>query len=397
MNISGPVSYSDRSLAPIETWERIKPLLPLLGITRVSRLTGLDRIGIPVWNAVTPNARSIVISQGKGINDIDAKVSAAMEAIERAVAACPDLPIVTSTRAALVLRGCVAHCLNELIAPDALDVLENETIEWAEAEDLLNQHPCYLPYSALLLDRTVDTPRFWQSSDGLASGNTRSEAILHGLLERIERDAYTLWQMTPISLRRPIRPVSLGDAVVDALVEKITNAGFFVVLFDMTTDVGVPCYTALLAPQNFKIRQDLKFFEVNMGSGAHPNAMRAVIRAITEAAQSRMTFVSGARDDIPDDAFTRLCPIDTRACLELVASDDDRAFEYVEGPVETLLQWVLQKLRTAGISIVAAADLGGSSLPVAVVKVIVPELENPEGGRKRRFGQRALLRAMAVR
>lgn len=81
--------YSDRICSPEQTWSRIEAILPRFGITRLSRLTGLDRLGIPVWNAVSPNARSIVINQGKGITDIDAKVSAAMEALERAVAGAP--------------------------------------------------------------------------------------------------------------------------------------------------------------------------------------------------------------------------------------------------------------------------------------------------------------------
>ncbi|TNM65358.1 YcaO-like family protein [Aliirhizobium smilacinae] len=396
MTISVPASYHDRSLAPIETWERIEPLLPSLGITRLSRLTGLDRIGIPVWNAVTPNAKSIVISQGKGIEDIDAKISAAMEAIERAVAGSPHIPVLTSTRAALLRHGGVCHCLNELVAPGARDVSDEEVIDWVKADDLLKGQPCHLPFLALLLDRTQDSPRFWQSSDGLASGNTRDEAILHGLLERIERDAYTLWQMTPLNKRVAITPTSLGDRVIDSLLNKITGAGFVLRLFDMTTDLGIPCFTALLAPENFRTRKDLRFSQVNMGSGAHPNAVRAAIRAITEAAQSRMTFVSGARDDIPDAAFTRPCPMETRACLDLAARDHDRIAEYTTGSVSTLLEWVLKKLRAAKISIVAVADLGDAALPFSVVKVIVPELENPEGSRKRRFGQRALVQAMAL-
>ena len=84
------IAYSDRICGPEETWSRIEALLPRFGVTRLSRLTGLDRVGIPVWNAVSPNARSIVINQGKGITDIDAKVSAAMEALERAIAEPPD-------------------------------------------------------------------------------------------------------------------------------------------------------------------------------------------------------------------------------------------------------------------------------------------------------------------
>ncbi len=73
-------------MSPRETLSRVEPLLAGFGITRVARHTGLDDIGIPVWCAYAPNSRSIVIAQGKGLTDIDAKVSTVMEALERAVA-----------------------------------------------------------------------------------------------------------------------------------------------------------------------------------------------------------------------------------------------------------------------------------------------------------------------
>ena len=70
-----------RVMAPEQTWSRIKPVLPEFGITRVGEITGLDRLGLPVWIAVRPNARPLSVSQGKGLDDMAARVSAAMEAI----------------------------------------------------------------------------------------------------------------------------------------------------------------------------------------------------------------------------------------------------------------------------------------------------------------------------
>lgn len=387
--------YSDRCRLPEDTWERIKPLLPSFGITRVSRLTGLDRIGIPVWNAVAPNARAIVIGQGKGLTDADARVSAAMEAIERTVAGCPSIAVTTASRADLRSRGLEALPLNQLIARGQADLQDIEICEWIQAEDLLAESRCYLPLEAVKLDRTSNAPRYWQSSDGLASGNTRNEAVLHGLLERIERDAYTLWQISPLEARRSFDAGLFADPVIDGLLERITAAGFVIKLFDMTTDLGVPCVTALLAPADFRKRRDLKFFEVNMGSGAHPTSVRAVIRAITEAAQSRMTYVSGARDDIPDRDFIRLCPDDTRACLELPLSSQHFPLR-ADGDVDDLLRWVLKQLGANGIRRLLVVDLGGGDMPISVVKIIVPELENPDGRRKHRFGPRAISRAMEM-
>src|SRR5258706_3900116 len=71
-----------RTVSPEDTITRLNPYLPLMGITRVANVTGLDRIGIPVVMACRPNSRSVAVSQGKGVNLWAAKASAVMETIE---------------------------------------------------------------------------------------------------------------------------------------------------------------------------------------------------------------------------------------------------------------------------------------------------------------------------
>jgi Cytidylate kinase/YcaO cyclodehydratase, ATP-ad Mg2+-binding len=71
-----------RVRSPAETWEWLRELLPRAGITRVADVTALDRIGIPVWQAVRPASRNLSVSQGKGATPEAARVSAAMEAVE---------------------------------------------------------------------------------------------------------------------------------------------------------------------------------------------------------------------------------------------------------------------------------------------------------------------------
>ncbi len=74
--------YHDRVLAPSETVDRLRPVFSQLGITRLARVTNLDRIGIPVFLAVRPNARTLAVTQGKGIDDEAARASALMDAAE---------------------------------------------------------------------------------------------------------------------------------------------------------------------------------------------------------------------------------------------------------------------------------------------------------------------------
>ena len=74
-----------RVISPEQTFQRIRPLMRLIEVTRVADLTGLSRVGIPVLAAVRPCADSpgVDTHYGKGLTKIDASVSAMMEAVER--------------------------------------------------------------------------------------------------------------------------------------------------------------------------------------------------------------------------------------------------------------------------------------------------------------------------
>jgi ribosomal protein S12 methylthiotransferase accessory factor len=393
---SASSAYSDRSCAPAETLRRIEPLLPAYGITRLARLTTLDNPGIPVWNAVMPNARSIVISQGKGITDLDAKVSAAMEALERAVAGRPRIPTRKASWRELTADGAMVETLDCLVAHSRDDLRPDDRIDWVPGVDLVAGRQTFVPFDAVILDGTATGPRFWQSSDGLASGNTIDEARLHGLLERIERDAYMLWQVASNISRRAccVDPLSLADSVVADLMERVTRAGLILRLFDITSDIGIPCYSALLAPSNILEMKQPRYLDVTHGSGAHPNPRRAAIRAITEAAQARLTFISGARDDIDPDTFGRLLPVETRELFSSVAAQVVPRNDPTVSGASELLAFTVERAKGAGITSLLSVTLTEETGPFAVVKILAPQLENPEGNRKRRFGARAISRTL---
>src|SRR5262245_22275338 len=110
-----PDPAADRLFPSGVTFERVRPHLAQFGITRVARHTGLDNVGIPVWCAYTPNAKSIVVAQGKGLTDDDARTSAAMEALERAIAGDPHVRTTEASIAALEADGARVHALPQLI------------------------------------------------------------------------------------------------------------------------------------------------------------------------------------------------------------------------------------------------------------------------------------------
>jgi YcaO-like protein with predicted kinase domain len=390
------IGYTDRICTPEETWCRIEALLPRFGITRLSRLTGLDRLGIPVWNAVSPNARSIVINQGKGITDIDAKVSAAMEALERAIAGEPLVSTRKASRHDIEAAGETCLPLDIFIAAGQDFVSRDETIDWLAGRDVVTGQCVWVPRDAVCLDRTNMAPRFWQSSDGLASGNTQDEAILHGLLERIERDADRLWRLLPRRRRlaTAIDPADLADRVIDDLLGRIERSELELRVFDITSDITIPTFAAVLGETGIVTRRAPLFHDATIGYGAHPSPKRAVIRALTEVAQSRLTYISGARDDLFAETFSHPLAAETIA-LFTASPSTCKSYISPEGDAGELLDFCLGTLRAAtGITPIIAVPLSDGSLPVSVVKIVVPALENPEGARRHALGPRALSRML---
>jgi ribosomal protein S12 methylthiotransferase accessory factor len=77
-----------RTVAPELTLEHARAVAPQLGITRVTEITRLDSLGLPVFTSIRPDAArgSLCVSSGKGWRSIDAEVGAYMEAIELALA-----------------------------------------------------------------------------------------------------------------------------------------------------------------------------------------------------------------------------------------------------------------------------------------------------------------------
>lgn len=388
--------YSDRLFTAGETFSRVEPLLGSFGITRVARHTGLDHIGIPVWCAYTPNSRSIVVAQGKGLTDDDARISAVMEALERAVAGEPHFPIIHATSAALAADGSETDMLECLVAAKQSPPRADEAIAWACARNLLTGKLVHIPVEAVLLDRTPEVTRYWISSDGLASGNTMDEAILHALLERIERDAHVLWQIAPLQKRRDscVDPRAFGDSELTGLVEQIEEAGMALRLFEITSDIAVPAFLAYLGPPDLQSNPTTRYVEVTEGSGAHPAPVRAAIRAVTEAAQSRLTFIGGARDDIYHDVYKQPLPESTRQAFAATPARQVRTDLEPPVGVEHLLPHVIDRLAAAGIDQILALPISPADLPFAVARVFLPALENPGEGRARRFGPRAIAKAL---
>jgi ribosomal protein S12 methylthiotransferase accessory factor len=356
-----------RARPPEETWALVQPLLRDAGVTRVADITRLDAVGIPVHSAVRPAARTLAVSQGKGQTAVLSQVSAVMEAIELWYAEQPRKPVVSATpRAALDAE--VTYRCEELNLADPSLVTDAYPLDWLAGNGLLTGRPTLVPSDFVLLDRTVrDTwhpPLFEVTSNGLASGNTRAEAILHALCELVERDC--LARASANLTRQPISLRGIADRDIADLAGRLAFNGNELALYDITGPFGVPCVAATVRDETVPLRFG--------GFGCHPDADVAASRAITEAAQQRLAMIAGTRDDLPIDLYTKIRPRLPQAPASPRVDESDPPASIPVRDFGSAIAEVGGRVAAATGHEPIAVTLTGDADPVAVVKVVAPGL-----------------------
>jgi ribosomal protein S12 methylthiotransferase accessory factor len=348
-----------------------------LGITRVGDLTGLDTIGLPVWFAVQPNARTLAVNQGKGLTHDQARISAVMEAAESAIAERPEklierycsLAELTNSGERTVPLDRMNGCLF-----DAFD-MERERA-WVAGKSWKTGSRVFAPYELIGLDMRIDAPwdrdAFRISSIGLGAAFDFERAALHALLEVIENDGIAPIEAfdTIEGIARPLRHRPGFHAGLDEAVGKCMAAEFEPIFFDLTGRVPVPVAGCFI-PRDVAGDKG-PGTRYSAGFACRFDAHEAALAALLEATQSRLTHISGARDDIdlPDYApFMRTIsppPAHAQSIAELA-----EAFP-VPQPV-TFEEAALLVCRS-GAEDIHLFPLAAEPEGVHVVKVLVPGL-----------------------
>lgn len=381
--------YSDRARPPGETIAALRPHLASFGITRLARQTGLDTIGIPCFAATRPNAKTLAVNMGKGADDEAAMASALMEAAEYATAEDPDVPMLFATAAELRATGKTIFDVARWL-PANVKVPEDVPLNWVAGTDLFSGAEVHAPRDAVAIGGTEVLHELSQSTNGLASGNTAQESTFHALCELIERDATTLWifRSDEVAAATELDPRAFADPIIDDLVDHIEGAGLRVTLFDQTTHIGVPVIFALLAPRD---QPATRYFDLASGCGCHPIAARAAIRAITEAAQTRVSNIAGGRDDFDPAEYFQRVSASLGSILDLHAAipADPPPGLPLGTRLPELFAFVRERLTAARLTRIAAFPLGGAAAGISVTKLLAHGLEDRSSNRHWRPGPRA--------
>jgi ribosomal protein S12 methylthiotransferase accessory factor len=152
-------------------------------------------------------------------------------------------------------------------------------IEWVWAYSLTRKkrvlvpaNLVFLPYQANKLEKYI----MLSDSNGIASGNNLEEAILHALLEVIERDQVNISEYNRFPFRR-IDPQSVPE-VCQPLLMNLGKRGFRIHILSGYTDLPVPFIVVFLQHTKIASRCAVSF-------GTYPDPVIALERAITESVQ----------------------------------------------------------------------------------------------------------------
>ena len=365
-----------RVIAPKKTIEINEDKLKIAGITRIADITDLDRIGLPIYTAIRPTAEdgAISIYGGKGITKDHAKASAMMEGFERYSAEKQDGDeVIVANIKEISERG-------EYIDPVSLNLpkdfkkenIEEMQLEWSIAKDIISDEEFYIPTNAIyhpyLHDNQVQS-LFKSNTNGLASGNVLEEAILHGMLEVIERDAWSIFELTHKNYAQ--------IETVNDILEKFESEGIKIKLMDFTADVKIP---TIAASADDTVTKDAGLLTLGMGTHLDPEV--AILRALTEVAQSRATQINGAREDTVRADFAREAGYERMKRInKFYFRDEEEKIKLSDienkstSSITKDIEIVNNELMDNDIDKILYVDLTRPELDVSVVRVIIPEME----------------------
>jgi ribosomal protein S12 methylthiotransferase accessory factor len=209
-------------------------------------------------------------------------------------------------------------------------------------------------------------------SNGCAAGNTLEEAIVQGFLELVERDAYAIWWYNR-SQRAQLDLGQFDDSYVHDLQTQLAEAGRRLWVLDVTSDLGIPTFVAILHWMN-NGQENIEF-----GSGAHFDRRIALLRTLTELNQFlSIGLMGGGKGD--KSSLDGITPLRLQDHPFLTPSGDPKV---QPGPASKFGRLDTREQVTACVDIAKREGLDflvlnqtRPDIEVPVVRVIVPGLRH---------------------
>ena len=178
-------------------------------------------------------------------------------------------------------------------------VSNDEELDWCLGKTLLSNKNIYIPHVCLTLDSNLLVSKiFGQNSSGIASGTNYKEALIYSFLELVERH----------SMRHSTKKELYN--VDHELFKSLHSEAFNIALYLYNNRFGLPVIEC-----NILNRNPLDNQTIFAGYSCHFSKHEAVIKALSEALQSYIGVISGARDDL-DASFYNFHTLNTLTTLK---------------------------------------------------------------------------------
>jgi ribosomal protein S12 methylthiotransferase accessory factor len=365
-----------RSKTPDSTLQFIERIKETVGMMSFRNATEVDRIGIQVFTCdrIRPDG-SMTSHTGKGVSPIQAQVSITMEAIERYCSEFREEYLTKLVRGSYNRIKANHNVLDprEMVLSGLSDYDPDLEIHWTWGTDLSKGEEILVPACAVFHPFHEDKALIINThTNGIAAGNTIEEAVIHGLAEVVERDAWSIAQYTQYFHDAIFIEDDRENDFIIGIFKKFEDAGIEIVAKDLTTDVGIPVVAAFSRDLEYQTMETID------GLGAHLDPKVATVRALLEIATTRALFIQkygleGMCDTAPlylrdgEDENFRFYAYNQKGIKELEVGYSADIYDDIQS--------MLAKLRARGLARVIAVDLTRSDVDIPTVRMIVPGME----------------------
>jgi ribosomal protein S12 methylthiotransferase accessory factor len=378
--------------------EQIQSLFSRYGITRIADYRGMDRLQVPIWGCIRPASHTVAVCFGKGLDEKTAKISALMEALESACA--ENREFLVKMRASVdetTQQGVPIINLQNISQCNFEKMQSGHALDWVKGTSLTTGDAVFGPYGIVGLDYELEDASFGglfhPSSIGLAAGKTWQDAVCHALLEIVENDAVALLTLFPSlheQLPTGVCPKGVSESL-DLALEWFDTTGIVPVFSLVSQEFGLPVVKCEVS----------RFENLDTQSGPHSFGFAcrgtiadAALAALLECAQTRMTVITGAREDLQWRHYSdEVSQPPTQAPHKFASFfvNNNSSFD-----AKPRLELILDNLVKGGITGLSAFTLSQPDDPVHVVRVLAEGLDSANGETKKSLGRREIAALLKI-
>ncbi len=260
-----------------------------------------------------------------------------------------------------------------------------QSFDWVEGENLTLKKKCLIPAQLIYLGygTGTETRLSCQNSTGTACADTRTEAILRGIYEIIERDAFMCVYLNKITVPK-MDISSIDNEDIRFILELLGRYNLNIELFNITNDFNIPTILSLIYDNSFLGPN------VTIGIKTDSSMKRAIIGSIEEAVVRRTTIRGMMKrnelkekvykvENIVERASYWFSPDMIKHLNFLYDSNKIDPFkdDLLDTQIKDELDEIITKMKRLGFSIYTTCISDGkiSSKDCVVYKTIIPGLQ----------------------